>query len=214
MPLKPSDLEVPRTAAQLRCFVERVRASVRADRSEFELGMTKRGLYKQFLDEVEPLCNFSEAAYPNDYKVQPVLGNQSYDAIAFDERGVEFEKVEFAKPYNGAQAASSSRQVVARGYSDMQVCDHTEVLEDLIPFFEATSAAKSQKDYGGVTVVFVLAAPPALPGVEASFERQIERIKSIIAAHKFKAKRVLLHVPPGRLLPIDGQPYAQPARVR
>lgn len=204
MPLTRADLEVPRTAADLRAFVERVRARVRANRAEFETGMAKCGYYKEFLDEVEPLCNFVEAAYPADHKVQPVLSNQGYDAVVFDSKGNEVDKVEFAKPYDGAAAASSARQVVSRGHSDMQICDHTDVLEDLIPFFEATSRAKSLKDYGGVTLVFTLAAPPALRGVEASFERQVARVKSIIAAKKFGAKRVLLYVPPGRLLSIDG----------
>ena len=204
MSIDPEDFEVPRTAAQLRCFIKRVRSDIQADRTEFESGMAKQGLYKLFLDELEPLCNFAQAAYPKNYKVRPILGNQGYDAIVLDDQGIDFDKIELTKPYDGAEVASSSRQAVARGYSDLQVCDHTEVLEDLIPFFEATSKVKSQKDYGGVTVVFTLAAPPPLSGIEVTFERQVERIKTIIAAHKFKAKRVLLYVPPGRVLPIDG----------
>lgn len=204
MPLSAADLETPRTPAELRAFVEHVRTSVRANRSEFELGMTKHGYYKEFLDEVEPLCNFAEVAYPVDYKVKPVLGNQGFDAIVLDAQGNEVEKIEFAKPHDGAVAAANARQVVARGYSDIQVCDHTEVLNEFIPFFEATSKAKSLKDYSGVTVVFALAAPPALAGGETVFERQVERLKGIIAANNFKAKRVFLYVHPGRVLQIDG----------
>ncbi len=204
MPLAAVDLEKPRTPAELRAFVEHVRDRVRANRSEFELGMAKQGHYKKFLDEVQPLCNFAEVAYPADHKVQPVLGNQGFDAIVFDAQGNEIDKVEFAKPYDGATAAANARQVVVRGYSDMQVSDHTEVLNEFVPFFEATSKAKSRKDYSGVTVVFALAAPPALGGTEAVFERQVERLKSIIAANKFKAKRVFLYVPHGRLQQIDG----------
>lgn len=204
MLLSPADLEIPRTATDLRAFVESVRATVHANRTEFESSMAKRGYYKELLDEVEPLCNFAEAAYPPDHRVQPVLGNQGYDALVFDSQGNEVDKVEFAKPYDGAAAASNARQVSARGYSDMQICDHTDVLKDLVPFFEDTIKAKSLKDYGGVTLVFTLAAPPALRGVEASFEWQVAHIKSIIVAKKFKAKRVLLYVPPGRLLPMDG----------
>lgn len=204
MPLSAADLETPRTPAELRAFVEHVRASVRANRTEFELGMAKHGYYKEFLDEVEPLCCFAEVAYPADYKVQPVLGNQGFDAIILDAQGNEVEKVEFAKPHDGAAAAANAHQVVARGYSDMQICDHTEVLNEFIPFFTATSKAKSLKDYSGVTVVFALAAPPALAGVEAVFEQQVERLKNIIAANKFKAKRVFFYVPHGRVQQIDG----------
>ena len=204
MPLIPEEVEVPRTSAELRAFVDHVRSVARADRTEFELGMLKRGYYKEFLNEVEPLCRFAEAAYPLTYKVQPILGNQGYDAVVFDAQGNEVEKLEFANPHDGAAMAESARQVVARGYSDLQVIDHTEVLEELIPFFEATAKAKSLKDYGGITLVFSLAAPESLPGVEASFELQLVRICSIIAANRFRAKRVLLYVPPGRIIPIDG----------
>jgi hypothetical protein len=84
----------------------------------------------------------------------------------------------------------------------MQICDYTNTLADFMPFFERTSRVKSLKDYAGITVVSVLAAPPALTGVEAAFERQVERLKAIIAARAFRAKRVLLYVPPGRVLPI------------
>jgi hypothetical protein len=204
MPLTDADLETPRTPAELRAFVEHVRTSVRANRLEFELGMTKQGYYKEFVDEVEPLCNFAEVAYPADYKVKPVLGNQGFDAIVLDAQGNEIDKVEFAKPHDGAAAAANARQVVARGYSDMQVCDYTKVLNEFIPFFEATSKAKSLKDYSGVTVVFALAAPPAIAGHEVVFERQVEYLKGIIAANKFKAKRVFLYVPYGRVQQIDG----------
>lgn len=204
MPLSVADLETPRTPAELRAFVEHVRTSVRTNRSEFDLGMAKQGYYKEFLDEVEPLCNFAEVTYPADYKVKPVLGNQCFDAIVLDTQGNEVEKIEFAKPHDGAAVAANARQVVAHGYSDMQVCDHTEVLNEFIPFFEATSKAKSLKDYSGVTVVFVLAAPPALAGLESVFERQVEHLKGITADNKFKAKRVFLYVPHGRVLQIDG----------
>ena len=203
MPLTAADLETPRTPAELRAFVENVRTIVRASRTEFELGMAKQGCYKVFLDEVEPLCNFAEVVYPPDYKVQPGLGNQGYDAIVLDAEGNQVDMVEFAKPHDGAAAAASARQVVARGYSDMQICDPADVLGELMPLFETTSKAKSLKDYSDVTVVFVLAAPPALHGIEASFERQVERLRAIIAANAFKAKRVFLYVAPCRVLRID-----------
>lgn len=203
MLLTAADLETPRTPVELRAFIERVRAYVRADRLEFELGMAKQGYYKEFLDEVVPLCSFAEVFYPADCKVQSVLGNHGFDAIVFDAHGSEIDKVEFATPHDGAAAAANARQVVARGYSDVRSCDYTEVLDEFFSFFEATSKAKSLKDYSGVTVVFYLATPPALAGLEAVFDQKVERLKGIIAANKFKAKRVFLYVPYGCLRQID-----------
>jgi hypothetical protein len=204
MTLTAQELEKQRTVKELRAFVERIRDSVSADRSEFEFGMAKRGYYKEFLDEVEPLCNFAEAEYPTDFKLQPVLGNQGLDAIVFDSDGTEVDRVEFTKPHDGAAAAVAARQVVTRGYSDIQVQDLTEVLEEFFPFFEKSAKAKSAKDYSGVTVVFYLASPPPITGAEAVFERQVERLRGILAARTFKAKRVLLYVNPARVLPVGG----------
>ncbi len=204
MPLTKTEIETPRTPAQLRAFVEQVRADVRANRAEFESGMARQGYYKEFLDEVMPLCNFAKVAYPADYKVQPVLGNQGFDAIVLDAEGNEVDKIELTKPHDGAVAVANSRQAVSRGYSDMKVCDHTEVLNEFLSFFEKKSKDKSLIDYSGVTVVFALAAPPPLAGVEAVFDRQVERLRGIIAENKFNAKRVFLYVPPDRLLKIDG----------
>ena len=107
MPLTRDDLEMPRTPLELRAFVELVRERVHHNPVEFESGMTKKGYYKEFLDEVVPLCNFAEVAYPPEYRVQPVLGNQGYDALVFDNQGAEEDKVEFTKPYDGAAAAAS-----------------------------------------------------------------------------------------------------------
>lgn len=205
MSLTIDELETPRSPPQLRDFVEQVRTSVRADRAEFELGMAKRGYYKEFLDEVVLLCNFAEVAYPASYKVQPVLSSQGYDAIVFDADGNECDRVEFAKPHDGAAMARIARQVLTQGYSDMQICDYTEILNDYIPFFEITSKAKSRKDYSGITVVFALAAPPALAGLESAFEQQVERLRGIIVENKFNAKRVFLYIPPHHLLQIHGE---------
>ncbi|WP_339780563.1 hypothetical protein [uncultured Marinobacter sp.] len=204
MTLTAIDLEIPRTHPELRAFIEEVRANVRATKEEFARGMNKQGYYKEFLDEVEPLCNFAEVVYPADYKVQPVLGNQGYDAIVHDNQGNEFEKIELAKPYDGAAAAANTRQVLTRGHSDIAICDWTEILNEFFPFFEATVKKKSLKDYSGITVVFILAAPPALPGLEEVFERKVERLKEIIANHNFNARRVFLYIPSGRVHQIQG----------
>lgn len=204
MALTSKDLQSPRTHPELRAFVEKVRANVKATPEEFAKGMKKEGCYKEFLDEVEPLCNFAEAVYPADYVVQPILGNQGYDAVVYDAQGREIDKIEFAKPYDGAAAAIKARQVITRGYSDIDICDWKEILDDFIPYFEKTAKAKSLKDYSGVSVVFVLSAPPALSGLEQVFGRKIKQLQDIIATQNFNAKRVFLYVPHGRVQQIHG----------
>jgi len=200
MPLLPSDLQIRRTSAELDAFVEKVRLHVRTNRTEFEAGMNKRGLYKEFLNEVQPLCAFASATYPADFTVQPIIGNQGYDAIVFDSTGQEYEKLEFARPHDGASAANAARQVVSRGHSDAEITDYRDPLGSFIPYMRTTAKAKSQNDYGGITLVFILAAPPPLAGTESIYSNQIIEIKNIIEENSFKASKVLLFIPPNQIL--------------
>ncbi|HEX2542955.1 MAG TPA: hypothetical protein VHM00_17970 [Caldimonas sp.] len=203
MRLNPSDLEAPRTPSELREFVERVRADVRANRDEFALGMTKRGLYKEFLDEVLALCDFAEAEYPPDHTVRLVLGNQGYDALVYDLNVNEVDRLEFARPHDGQFTSESAKRVVAVGVGLMQAPDHDDPLGSLYPSIDRTAQSKSQKDYGGVTVVFSLPVPPPLASIAKHFNRQVEEIRALIARNRFKAKRVVLFVPPGRVITVQ-----------
>jgi hypothetical protein len=203
MHLTPSDLEAPRTSSDLREFVERVHADVRAHRDELALGMTKRGIYKEFLDEVLPLCEFAEVEYPADYAVRLVLGNQGYDALVYDPNGNEVDRLEFARPHDGQFASQSAKRVVEVGVGLMQATDPEDPLGSLYPFVDRTARSKAQKDYGGVTVVFSLPVPPPPASIAKHFDRQVDEIRALIARNRFKAKRVVLFVPPGRVITVQ-----------
>ncbi len=206
MPLSREDIETPRSPSELKQFVERVRESVRLNPAEREDGMLRHGYYKEFLDEVVPLSRFAIQTYPETYRVQPVLGNQGYDAIVRNADSQIVDKVEIANPIDGKAVSSVAREVAEYGISGLSVGDVGDDTEDLISIIQCTVKKKAVKDYSDVTVVFNVAALPPYKGFETRHEAQIERIRQALSAAGFKAKRVFVLHPPERLERIDGHP--------
>ena len=203
MPLTRDEIEVKRTPEQLQCFVEQVRERVRECADEFAAGMMKQGYYKEFLDEVVPLAAFAVRAYPPDYEAIPILGNQGYDAVVYDQSGKEVDKVEIANPIDGRVAAKTAASVVETGSGGLRVGDPGDDTEELIPIIERVAEKKSLKDYSDATVVFNVAALPPFEGFEARHEEQMVRIRDALAAKAFRAKRICILLPSQEVECID-----------
>lgn len=199
-----SELEQPRTPCGLREFVVQLKQAVRADESERHRGIQKKGRYKQFLDELIPLSCFAMWAYPDSYKVQPVIGNQGYDALVFSETGEEVDRIEITTPHDGAAEAMDARLVVDRGYGQFHVGDPGEDFDALFTHVLAACRKKAQKDYSDCTLVVAIAPMPPFQSFEARYEKQIEALVRKIAQIKFKAKRVFLLVLPDRVVDVNG----------
>ncbi|HBR16494.1 MAG TPA: hypothetical protein DD725_02630 [Deltaproteobacteria bacterium] len=78
------DIEKPRTPRGLRQFVCYRKEKVRALTAARHTAIQRKGIYNIFIKEIVPLSIFALKAYPNTYSVQPILGNQGYDAIVRD----------------------------------------------------------------------------------------------------------------------------------
>ena len=204
MLITPQQIQERRAPKALRQFAEDVRVAVRADRSEFESGMQRRGVYKKFLDEIEPLSQFAVLAYPDTNLVEPVLGNQGYDAVVYGADGQIVDRIELTKPFDGAIAAEDAREVLESGIGAFRVGEPGHDIEDLIPIIERTCRDKAQNDYSDATLVFVIPALPPFSGFEARYEEQLRRIKTSLASTSYRAKRVFMFVPPLRLERVDG----------
>ena len=85
VPPTKAELEKARSPKSSRIRRTRSSSGSREPVSQFASGMQKKGLHKEFLDEIAPLCAFAELEYPDTYKVSPIIGNQGYDAIVYDE---------------------------------------------------------------------------------------------------------------------------------
>lgn len=199
MPLLPEDIQKPRSPRELTNFVEQVIASVRADLAEMHVGNSRGGYYKEFLDEVVPLARFALHVYDNSHTIEPVLGNQGFDAIVRDSNGHVVDKIEIANPIDGASISATAREVAKNGYGGLRVCDPGDEIEEIIPIIERVAQNKATKDYSDTTVVFNVSAFPPLAGFEARHEAQIDRIRSALARAALNAKRVFMLHPPDRL---------------
>lgn len=172
---------------------------IEVDNDERHLGLQKKGLHKEFLDELIPLSSFAILAYPNSYQVRPVLGNQGYDAIVVDENGNEMDRVEITAPHDGKAASDDAKLVVNRGYGMVSVGEPGHDFEQLFGPVLETCCKKSLKDYSECSLVISIAPLPPFTGFEARYEQQIAAMVSEIAKIEFKAKRVFLLILPDRL---------------
>ena len=106
------EFQKERSPSDLREFVEQLKQTVQSEKSERHFGIQKKGLYKEFLDELIPLSCFAMWKYDDSYKIEPVLGNQGYDAKVFNKTGEEIDRIEITIPHNGAAEATDTRFVV------------------------------------------------------------------------------------------------------
>jgi hypothetical protein len=202
--LSKDELQIRRSPGELRAFAECVRSRVRASPSEFALGMTKAGLYKEFIDEILPLSHFAVQAYPSTYSVQPVLGNQGYDAIVYDEFMNEHEKIELTRPHDGAESAADARLVVNEGMGAIKIGHPADDIDAITPFVLDACRKKAIKDYSDCTLVVIVGVEPPYSGFEHVYTEKIACLLKAVSELKFRARRVVLFVPPSQVLPVDG----------
>lgn len=200
--LTSKELQQSRSPSELRKFVEDIFTSVPNDRAEWELGVQKKGRYKQFLDEIVPLSRFAEKMYPETYRIKPVLGNQGHDALVFDEKNTEVDKIEIAMPQEGAEQAVDARHLIDRGYGIFRVGERGDAFKKLGHLVLRTSEDKAQKDYSDCVLVIAINIEKINPfsEYEAALQELIGKLQEI----KFKAKGVFLLILPNRVEAISG----------
>ncbi len=195
----PDEFQESRSPQELRRYVIELKEMIESDTEERHLGLQKRGLHKEFLDELVPLSCFAVLAYPDSCKVRPVLGNQGYDAIIFDENGNEIDRAEITAPHDGKAAADDANLVVNRGYGAVSAGEPGHDFEELFGPVLETCRKKALKDYSECSLVVSIAPWPPFPGFEARYEAQIAAMVKEMAKIEFNAKRVFLLILPDRL---------------
>lgn len=197
-------IEQPRTPTELRAFVDGIHDDVAAIPNELLKGMQKKGLYKVFLDEIAPLSRFAVAHYQDDVRIQPVLGNQAYDALVLDGNDIIVDKIEMTYPHDGDAKARDSRLVVDRTFGTLRAYDPGEEIRALGGFIVDTAHKKSLNDYSDCTLVFVLKTLPPFKSYLSAHSTEIDRIVEELRHIPFQAKAVSLLVMPDRVIRILG----------
>lgn len=187
-----SDIEKPGSPRSLRKFVCCRREKVKAVTSERHVAIQKKGIYKEFFDEISPLSIFALKIYPNRYKIKPILGNQGYDAVVTDNHGNFIEYVELTFPHDGQRDAKDAKLIVLRGYGKCHAYSPGEDIERLCQFIQKTCSEKAKKDYSNCTLVIVIAfLPPSRQGPRL-YSQKINQVVTLVLAIPFKAKSVFL----------------------
>jgi hypothetical protein len=198
-----SEMQQRRSPSALRDFVIGLKDSVRANEAERDRGILKKGLYKELLDEIVPLSLFALKVYPKDYQIEPVLGNQGYDALVFDDRGTEVDRIEMTTPHDGMAAAEDARQVINQGYGQVEIGIPGDDFDALFPHVLAVCQKKAEKDYSDCTLVVAIEPMPPFESFKGKYEDQITALTSQMAQISFKAKRVFLLVMPDKVIEVQ-----------
>lgn len=202
--LTDEDIDQPRTPSELRAFVEAVTEEVNTDETERHKGIMKTGVYKRYIEEVLPLSYYAGIEYSDQYRIQPVKGNQGYDANVFNSAGNLVERIEITSPQDGRAEAEDARLLVERGYGEAHVYGSDEQIDQLRPHITATGLKKSQKDYSDATLVIVLDLLALPEPLRARQDEAIATLAADLSGIPFKARRVRLFIPPDRVVDVAG----------
>ncbi len=186
------DIEKLRSPRGLRQFVCCRRRKIEADTTERHKAMRRKGLYNDFFKEIVPLSVFALKAYPNSCRIQPLIGNQRYDAIVRDMKGNIIDLVELTFPDDWEAEAKDTNLIVSRGYGKFNVFEPGEDIDRLFKFIQHVCLKKAQKDYSDCTLVMVIAFWPVPKQFRELYSHKIQQVLTNVQSVTFMAKRVFL----------------------
>ena len=194
--IKKEDIETERSISEFRSFVTALKSKVSNCKEERYKGVLKKGLYKEFLDEIAPLSLFCIKHYPDNHRITPIIGNQGYDAVVRDIYGNIVDYLEITSPCDGFKEAKNSKLVVEKGIGEIKIYDLGDPFKDLFPFIINSCKRKATKDYSNCCLIINIDFTPP-------FEKEIPICRSLIIKleeeiHKikFRAKKVYLFIAP------------------
>lgn len=190
--LSKHQLQQTRTVKKLSQFVVKTFVRVSLKRSELHRAHLRKGLYKDFQDEIVPLAAFCRLKYPKKYLIQYVIGNQAFDAKVFDAQKQLVEKIEMTFPQLGRDAADDSKLVVTRGFGETRIYRPGDNLRSLLPVVARVAEKKSKKDYADCCLVFVISYLPPFACHTGLYQAHVDSIVRLLKQYSFKAKQVFL----------------------
>lgn len=156
--------------------------------------LRKEKIDKYFIDELWPLAKFCKVVLDSTYLVQPVQGNQGFDAIVYRDGKIEFN-IEVAYPQNGAARAKETRAMINSRVSKIKMSTPKN-LELLLDNIESVCISKSKKDYSDCWLLFNIATGAVFEEQISDFVPSMNNVIDILEKYQFTAKAVYVFFSP------------------
>jgi len=207
-----TEYETPRKPRELCNYIADVRDAVMNDASERKQARLRRGLYKQYLDELIPLSIYAAIQYDgSDVLVRPLIGNQGYDAVVTTPEGKNIDVIEITSPIDGLKESNNSKLINERGFGETEMYTPGE---ELITIFErclASARKKSIRDYMyecHSSILVAVSYPPPFDCHKERYQRLIDDFALDLARIDYLATRVFLVDVTGTvILPVSFTPH-------
>jgi len=167
--------------------------------SDNDLGaglLRKSGDYRFFVDEVWPLSNFCSVVMDESYEIEPIKGNQGYDARVYKSGAFQFN-IEIAYPHDGETRAQNARQLVENGIPTVMISSPSNLIA-AIEIIEKVCQKKSKKDYSDSVVLFNIAKGATNERQVEEFLPAMQKVQEAVERYSFKARSVYLYFSPFR----------------
>jgi len=187
-----SDISTPRNRKQLRRYYDAIMRKVEVDTNLTKLARLRKGLFKEFFEELSPLLVFSESTYCNDNSLfYIVVGNQHYDAIIKTD---SFEKkVEFSKYENGHLNNQFAKQLNEHGVTDVIFRDVDEDMNEYLVQFQRCVKKKANNCYIDTDIIFIIDIGEVYRFIyDFNIDNFKNNLKEILMEVNFKGNRVYL----------------------
>lgn len=150
--------------------------------------------YKFFIDEVWPLSNFCSVVLDESYEIEPIKGNQGYDARVYKSGVFQFN-IEIAYPHDGQARAQNARRLVKNGVSPLKISSPSNLITTLKKIKDVCKK-KSKKDYSDSVLLFNIATGAVNEAQVEEFLPAMQEVQKVVEKCSFKARSVYLYFSP------------------
>jgi hypothetical protein len=149
------DISLPRTKEELHAYYKSTIKKIESDQNLIRLARLKKGLFKEFFEELVPLLIYSKSKYCEEGALlNIVVGNQKYDAIV--KTSTLEKRLEFSKYANGKIHIQEAKQLNKNGYTDVIVGDVIEAQNKYLENFRKCLIKKSKIGYKDTEIIFIV----------------------------------------------------------
>jgi hypothetical protein len=186
------EIEKVRTFNELKLYIESSNKKINNNEIELRNARLKKGLYKEYREELIPLYIYMKLKYQNEnYKARIIVGNQGYDGEIFNNGFIE--NVEICYPIYGKQQKERAKDINKEHFSFHQVFTNTN---QIISLYLQNAKKKGLRDYSNMTLLFVISTLDCPPDSKNEINQFISKLRNELKIQRFSAKHVYLIVLP------------------